>query len=445
MGERDEENTMKSSYDCIVMGGGPAGSTAAAILAEAGSSTLLLEREAMPRFHVGESLMPETYWIFQRLGLLEAMNNSSFVKKVSVQFVAPSGKQSLPFFFKEHDPRPCSQTWQVERAPFDKMLFDNAAAKGADCHDNTRVMEVLLDGDQAKAVRVRTADGKLREIAGRVIVDATGQHSFLAHRLGLRVDNPRLKKASIWSYYRGARRDEGENGGATIILHAKHRKAWFWFIPLADDITSIGVVADNDYLLKGRGSTEEIFQEELTHCSAMQERLQNAERIDPFRAVKEFSYTTTRSVGDGWVLIGDAWGFVDPVYSAGVYLAMKTGELAADSIIEGLANNDTSSEQLGKWIKGCDEGVSRIRKLIDVFYSEKFSFGRFMKEYPQHQGNLTDLLIGRVFHESAGAIFEDMQVEGADVKEISSSLKGFDRDGQIMVDLETNTKKEGAP
>ena len=401
---------MQTSYDCIVMGGGPAGSTAAAILAQAGPSTLLLEREAMPRFHVGESLMPETYWIFQRLGLLETMRNSSFVKKVSVQFVAPSGKESQPFFFKEHDPRECSQTWQVERAPFDKMLFDNAAAKGADCHDKTRVMDVLLDGDRAKGVRVRTADGKLHEIAARVIVDATGQHSFLANRLGLRVDNPRLKKASIWSYYRGARRDEGEHGGATIIMHADHRKSWFWFIPLADEVTSIGVVADNDVLLKGRGTTEEIFEEELTHCPAMQERLQNAERIDPFRAVKEFSYTTTRSVGDGWVLIGDAWGFVDPIYSAGVYLAMKMGELAADSIVEGLANDDTSAEQLGKWLEGCGEGVARICKLIDAFYSENFSFGRFMKEHPEHKGNLTDLLIGRIFHESAGAIFEDLDV-----------------------------------
>ena len=144
---------MKDQYDCIVMGGGPAGSTAAALIAAAGFSTLLVEREAVPRFHVGESLMPECYWTLERLGLLERMRTSDFVKKGSVQFVSHTGKESQPFFFREHDPRECSQTWQVERADFDKLLFDNAAEKGAECRDRTRVLSVLFEGSRAPQAR----------------------------------------------------------------------------------------------------------------------------------------------------------------------------------------------------------------------------------------------------------------------------------------------------
>ena len=155
---------MKSAYDCVVMGGGPAGSTTAALVAESGAKTLLVEREKFPRFHIGESLMPETYWTFKRLGVLDRMRSSSFVKKMSVQFVGRSGRQSQPFFFGEHDPRECSQTWQVERAKFDQMLFDNAAEKGAECHDETRVLEVVFDGERATGVNIRTSAGAIEEI-----------------------------------------------------------------------------------------------------------------------------------------------------------------------------------------------------------------------------------------------------------------------------------------
>lgn len=408
---------MKEQYDCVVIGGGPAGSTAAALVAESGFTTLLLEREKMPRFHVGESLMPETYWTFERLGVLEKMKQSDFVKKVSVQFVSSSGAESQPFFFKDHDPRECSETWQVWRADFDKMLFDNAAEKGADCLDQTRVLDVLLDGDRAVGVKLQRDGEEAQNIGARVVVDATGQQALLANRLGLRVDNPALHKAAIWGYYRGARRDPGENGGATIILHTKTKKAWFWFIPLADDITSIGVVSDNDYLLKGRGKPADVFEDELVSCAALVDRLMNAELISEFRVAKEFSYTTKKHAGDGWVLIGDAWGFIDPVYSSGVYFALKSGEEAADAISDALRANDTSEARLSAWFGDFNSGTHWIRKLVGAFYTNEFSFGRFMKNHPEHGGNLTDLLIGRIFHDSAGRIFDDMDPVLQEVKD----------------------------
>ncbi|MBP85412.1 MAG: alkylhalidase [Planctomycetaceae bacterium] len=408
---------MKDLYDCVVIGGGPGGCTTAALLAEARCSTLLIEREKVPRFHVGESLMPETYWVFERLGVLEKMKQSSFIKKLSVAFVSHSGAESNPFFFKEHDPRECSQTWQVERGEFDKMLFDNAAEKGADCVDETRVLDVLFEGDRAVGVKLQLADGSSSEVGCKVVVDATGQQALLANRLGLKVDYPDLQKVAIWGYYHNARRDPGEHGGATIIMHTSGKKSWFWYIPLREDITSIGVVGERDYLVQGRGAPEEIFEDELVKCPALVDRLMNAELTSEFRVAKEFSYKTTKRAGDGWVLVGDAWGFIDPIYSSGVYFALKSGEHAADAIVAGLRMGDTSAAQLGGWLDDFHGGTKLIRKLVDAYYTNEFSFGRFMKAHPEHRGKLTDLLIGRIFHDDAGKIFDDMEPALAEAKQ----------------------------
>ena len=182
---------MRDSYDCITIGAGPAGGTVAALVAEAGFETLLLEREKVPRFHVGESLMPETYDTFKRLGIWERLQQSNFVKKYSVQFVSSSGRESQPFFFHDHDPRERSQTFQVERADFDKLLFDNAAAKGADCVDQTRALEAIFEAERAVGVRLRGPDGSRQDVRAKVVVDATGQQALLASRLGLRLTDIR--------------------------------------------------------------------------------------------------------------------------------------------------------------------------------------------------------------------------------------------------------------
>ena len=413
----------KSDYDCVVIGGGPAGSSVATIVAEAGYETLLLEREKMPRFHVGESLMPETYWSFQRLGVLEKMKNSDFVKKYSVQFVSGNGKESQPFFFKEHDERECSQTWQVERSKFDQMLFDNAAEKGAECIDETRVLKAIFDADRATGVRIQTTEGGQRDIQAKVVVDATGVNALIANRLGLCEPIDGLQKAAIWTYYKDAERDPGQNGGATLILHTKHKKSWFWYIPLSNGITSVGLVGDRDFILKGRGSPEQVYSEELGVCPALQKRLSAGARVDDFRVAKEFSFTTKQHAGNGWVLVGDASGFIDPVYSSGVYFALKTGEMAADAIVMGLKNNDTSAETLGNWSECFMYGYQWIRKLVHTYYTNEFSFGRFMKEHPEHRSNLTDILIGRVFYEGAGNIFDDLDPELEKAKAMSCDIR----------------------
>lgn len=401
--------SVNNRYDCLVMGAGPAGSTVATLLAQAGFRTLLAERERMPRFHVGESLMPETYWTLDRLGVLPEMRDSHFVKKYSVQFVTGSGQQSEPFFFSEHDPRDCSQTWQVERADFDHMLFKNAAAKGADCRDQTRVLQVNFDGTRAVGARLQLPGGEVTDVTASVVVDATGQQALISNRLGLQEPLPNLRKAAIWAYFRHAHREAGPHGGATVILHTESKQAWFWYIPLSNDITSVGLVGDNDFLLKGRGTPADAYCDELGHCPALGLKLKQAEMVGEFHVAKEFSYTTREHAGDGWVLVGDAFGFIDPIYSSGVFFALKTGEMAADCIIDGLRRGDTSAAQLGRWSHEFKHGAEWIRKLVEAFYENDFSIGRFMKGHPEYRGNLTDLLIGRVFHDGAGRIFDDLE------------------------------------
>jgi len=402
-------SNIDAQYDCVVMGGGPGGSTVATLVAEAGFRVLLVERETMPRAHIGESLMPETYWIFERLGVLDKLKASSYPQKVGVQFVNHTGKESAPFFFRQHDPHESSQTWHVERDAFDQMLFENASEKGAVCRDRTRVIDVDFDGERAVGVKLQSATGEPQKVSASVVVDATGQQSLLATKLGLRKMNPVLRKAAISCHYRGANRDEAGGGVKTVIMHTTEKRSWFWYIPQSNDIVSVGVVGDRDYLLKGRNGPAEVFQEELENCPTLGDWLSGSQPVNEVSVAKEFSYTTDRAAGDGWVLVGDAWGFIDPIYSSGVYFALKSGELAADCLIAGLQSDDTSSAQLGTWTEDFARQTGLIRKLVYAFYSGEFRVGQFVKEFPQHQKELVDLLIGRIFTGCSGKIFDDLE------------------------------------
>lgn len=414
---------MKDSYDVVVIGAGPAGGAAAAITALGGLDTLLIERDSVPRFHVGESLMPEAYWPLERIGLNARVRESGWQIKKSVQFVTSNGKESTPFFFRDHDDRDCADTWQVERGEFDKMLFDRAAECGAECRDQVRLLEVEFDEQQAaRAVRVRDADGTEKRIACRVVMDATGQHSFIANQLGLKEINPDLKKAAIWGYWRDAVRDAGDNSGATIILQTENKDSWFWFIPQSRGITSIGCVADHEYLLKGRGKPEQAYAEELELCPGLKSRLANATRVGQLHTKQEFSYSTRQHSGPGWVLIGDAFGFIDPIYSSGVYFALEMAVRAGDAVVEGFRKNDLSGEQLAGWADDFKEGVKWVRKLVHAFYEKEFSMGGFMRQHPEYSSHLTNVLIGRVFEPGLEEMFVTMDAAIEKARMASTSV-----------------------
>jgi flavin-dependent dehydrogenase len=401
-------STIATTTDVVVIGGGPAGSTAATLLAQHGLKVTLFERERFPRFHIGESLIPETYWVLQRLGMLDKMKKSAFVKKYSVQFVNSSGKLSAPFYFWDNKPHECSQTWQVVRSEFDLMMLQNAQEHGVEAHQGTRVLEVLFEGTRAVGVRIQTEDGTTAEVRAKVVVDASGQTALLMNRFKLRLWDPVLNKGAIWTYWEGAQRAPGQDGGATLVIQTTNKQGWFWYIPQHDNVVSVGVVAPFDYLFKGRGSHEQTYTEEVEACPGVKERVSIGKRVTGYFATKDYSYRSREAAGDGWVLIGDAFGFLDPLYSSGVLLALKSGELAADAIAEGLAKGDTSAAQLGRWGPMFNRGIDRMRRLVCEYY-DGFSFGNFVKTFPQYRGLITDLLIGDLFTERVDEVWGPME------------------------------------
>jgi flavin-dependent dehydrogenase len=398
------------SVDVVVIGGGPAGSTVSTLISQQGYRVRLFEREHFPRFHIGESLIPMTYFVLERLKMLPRLRGSHFVKKYSVQFVTEHGRLSEPFYFIDNRPDESSQTWQVFRQEFDALMLRNAAEQGVDVREGVRVLEVLFEGNRAAGVRVKDEAGHEEVVRARVVIDASGQSSMIMDRLGLREWDPVLKKAALWTYWKGAYRDTGRDEGATLVLQTKGKKGWFWYIPLHDDVVSVGVVAAHDYLFTNRDTRdhEAIYNEEVERCPGLVPRLKGATRCAGFRAAREYSYRSRRAAGDGWVLVGDAFGFLDPLYSSGVLLALRSGQMAADAVVEGLARGDTTAAQLGKWEGDFTRGMDRMRRLVCAYY-DGFSFGRFVKKYPHLKGLVTDLLIGDLFKDEVDAVWGPLE------------------------------------
>ena len=403
------------TYDIIVIGGGPAGSTVAALTAQHGYRVLLLERETEPSFKIGESLIPATYWTFKRLGMLEKLRKSHFPQKFSVQFYSRSEKASKPFYFFETNPHESAVTWQVLRSEFDQGLLENAAEKGVEVRRGVRVRKVLFEDNTAVGVVAQRSTKAAKEtIRATVIVDSTGQSSLIGRQLDMNATEPNLKMASLFTHFEGAYRDEGIDEGATLIMHTETKESWFWSIPLPYNRTSIGVVGELAYLLQNRRDTtgkldaQRIFDEELAKCPALKVRLAGAKQLFPIKTTKDFSYRANRIAGNGWVLVGDAFGFLDPVYSTGLFLALKSGEMAADTIVDAFQKNDFSEARLGNFGPTFVKGMEAFRKLVYAFYTKEFSFARFLSEHPEHQGGIIDILSGDVFRKDVTHIFPDM-------------------------------------
>ena len=380
-----------------MIGGGPAGSTVGALLAEHGHRVLLLEREPFPRYHIGESLIPYTWFTLNRLGVVDWLRQSACPKKYSVQFVSITGKVSQPFYFFQTIRHECSQTWQVFRGEFDQMLLDNARAQGVEVRQQVAVRDVLMDGARVAGVRAddRTSGRKGVEIRAKVVVDATGRDALLSRKFGWRDKDADLNKIAVWSYYEGATRDAGLDEGATTVAYVP-QKGWFWYIPLRSNIVSVGVVGEPGYLYRDSRDPNVIFHREAQACAWIRDHLSAGRQVEPVRVTGEYSYHSKRIGGDGFCLVGDAFAFLDPLFSTGVFLALKSGELAADAIHAGLAGGDVSAAHFDHYYATQRRAVMSFRALVRAFYDLSFSFREFLQVYPHLHPLIVDTLVGNV-------------------------------------------------
>ncbi len=391
------DSNPSANYDVIVIGGGPAGATAGALLAEKGRRVLIIEKEKFPRYHIGESMMPFCWFTLNRLGVVGEMARIAYTKKYSVQFVTPDGRQSQPFYFFQHYDHPSSVTWQVERSDFDLMLLNNARAKGAEVREQTAVKRVLKD-DSGRVLGVEAVgpDGEMRQIFAPMTIDCSGREQVATAREGWRVKDPQLNKLAIWTYFRAAKRDPGIDEGNTTVAYVEGR-GWFWYIPLKNDVVSVGIVAEKDYLFSESKDPAEIMCREIGRNAWIKDHLSSGQQFGEYWVTSEFSYRSKYCAADGLLLAGDAFAFLDPVFSSGVFLALKSGEMAADAVDAALTEGDTSGVRFADYGEQLCTGIENMRKLVYAFYDQNFSFGRMLKAYPEQRGRLTDSLIGDLF------------------------------------------------
>ncbi|MGY8655307.1 MAG: NAD(P)/FAD-dependent oxidoreductase, partial [Verrucomicrobiia bacterium] len=387
---------IENPYDAVIIGAGPAGSAAAAILAELGHNVVVLEKGKFPRYHIGESLLPFTYHPLKRLGLIDKMRASAFTKKYSVQFIAPSGRASQPFYFNDRYDDDIAQTWQVLRSEFDEMLVGNARAKGATVIEEIAVKRLIEEDGRVVGVEAQTKDGETVEYRAPITLDCTGKESFSAVRNGWRIKDPKLNKVAVWTYYKGAKRDKGIDEGATTVAFVPE-KGWFWYIPQHNDMVSVGVVAEGKYLSRdGVRDPKAMFDREVEQNAWIKEYLAPGESTGDYYVTSEFSFHSKHCAKEGLLLVGDAFCFLDPVFSSGLMLALKSGVMAGDAVHEAIGKADFAPGQFAEYGATLREGIENMRKLVYAFYDPNFSFRDLTMKYPELAGDVTDCLSGDI-------------------------------------------------
>lgn len=376
--------------DVIVIGGGPAGSTAATLLARKGFSVTLLERERFPRFQIGESLLPYNNDLFARLGVADTIARGTFTPKYGAGFFTADGALGYTFRFFENLPDAYHRSFQVKRAEFDDLLLRNAAASGVDVREGSAVTSVAL-GDPSRAV-VTCANGQSFE--ARFVIDASGHGALLGNRMGSREDVASLTKVAIFAHYRNVPRPEGRDAGNTIIVVL--RDAWFWLIPVSGDTMSVGLVVDRDHLRRCGLTPEELLERTIAATPYVAERMTAAERVTPIYVRRDFSFSMRTMVGSNFALVGDAAGFLDPIFSTGVFMAMKSADIAADAVEQRLRAG--SMRALRRYERSFQHAFGRYFRFIDNFYRREFLevFLQPKKDYGLIPA-ITAVLAGNIF------------------------------------------------
>jgi len=357
-------------FDVAIIGGGPSGSVAAALLARAGRRVIVLERDKFPRFHIGESLLPFSMQAFTRLGLHEKFARAGFMEKFGGEMYGACGDDGVKFYFEDGFRSQTDRSYQVTRADFDKVLLDHAAESGADVREETCVDNVEFSDDGATLVISRKGNGGAEEIRAHYVIDASGRNSILGVKFKLKKNYEHLKKVSVFAHYDGMIRAEGRDGTLTRMVRAIDR--WFWVIPLSATRASVGVVLDGAVFKQSGLTAEEFLQQAIEEQPILMQQMRDAERVTPVRTAADFSYRSTQLTGDRWMLAGDAAGFIDPVFSSGVFLAVLAGEQAADVLHEVLDRPEKRRRLFARYARNINKAMDVYLRFVDAWYSKEF-------------------------------------------------------------------------
>ena len=372
---------MGSLYDVAIIGGGPAGSTAATLLAKAARRVIVLEREKFPRFHIGESLLPYSTQAFDRLGVREKLDRT-FLPKFGAEIVAACGTKGVKFYFKDGFRTRRDRAYQVTRSEFDKLLLEHSRDNGAEVREETEVKKIAFEEDRVK-INIETSDGARSIIESRYLLDCSGRQTTLGNFFKLKKSYDHLQKFSVFAHYENVDRGEGIDG--TLIRMVRGLDRWFWMIPLTPTRMSIGVVMDTTTYRAMKLPAEAALEKCIGEQPMVLERMTRAERVSPVYSAGDYSYRNARLFGDRWLLAGDAAGFIDPVFSSGVFLAIMSAEKAADALDEVL-NDESKKRRLFK------DYSRRVNYVMDVYLTFVTSWYRRSKEFTEVFLNPTETL-----------------------------------------------------
>src|SRR5438876_2775926 len=365
-------------YDVGIIGGGPAGSTAATLLPRAGRRVIVLEREKFPRFPIGESLLPFSMQAFDRLGVREELDRT-FLPKFGGEIVAACGSKGVKFYFKDGLRVRRDHAYQVTRSEFDKVLLDHSRENGAEVREKTNLKNTIFENDRAK-IDIETP-GARSTIEARYLLDCSGRQTMLGSFFKFKMMYDHLQKFSVFAHYENVDRAEGIDG--TLIRMVRGLDRWFWMIPLTTTRMSIGVVMDTATFRAMKLSPETALEQCIDEQPMVLERMKRAERVSPVYSAGDYSYRNTKLFGDRWLLAGDAAGFIDPVFSSGVFLAIISAEKAADTLDEVLRDESRKRRLFKKYARTVDY-------IMDIYLTIVNSWYRRGKEFIEVCINPTD-------------------------------------------------------